>query len=50
VPGSGTPALLVGVSMTDDAFPFTMMDAADDAMHAVLEVPAGSPDVVRCFR
>ncbi len=50
VPGSGTPALLVGVSMTDDAFPFSLMDAADDAMHAVLEVPAGSPDVVRCFR
>ncbi len=50
VPGSGAEASLVGVSMTDDAFPFTMMDTVDDSMHAVLEVPAGSSDVVRCIR
>ncbi len=47
VPGKPEKGMLVGWSMSDAAFPYTLLDAVDDAMLAVLEVPAGSLDLVR---
>ena len=46
VPGYTATGMLVGLSMTDEAFPFTMLTAELADVHAVLEVPAGNPDLV----
>lgn len=48
VPGSGTPALLVGVSMTDDACPFTMTDGANDGFVLVSAQECACAGVLLC--
>jgi hypothetical protein len=51
VPGASEPGMLVGLSMADAGFPYTLQDPVDASMLAVLEVPAGNPVLVsfRCF-
>jgi hypothetical protein len=46
VPGEADPGMLVGVTMPDATFPYTLNDAVGADMHFVLEVPAGNPDLV----